>query len=554
MNDKLLSQDLNVVVTALSSAIAQDKMNDFKRQAGVGLNYYNYKHDILDNRIFYVDGNGLLKEDQYASNVKIPHPFFTELVDQKVQYLLSNPIEFETEDEKLKEYLEEYVDEDLQVVLQEVAQGASIKGSEFIYARTTSEDKLKFEVADSMQIIPVYNDDNDIAAIIRYYARGILKNNKLVMVTYAERWTDQDVTFFVTDDRGKFKLDPAQTPNPRPHVVAVSDDGEKKLGRSYGVIPFYKLMNNYNEMSDLAPIKALIDDYDLMNAFMSNNLQDFTEAIYVVKGFKGDSLDTLRQNIKAKKTVSLPIDGNFEARTFDVPVAARKVKLDLDKENIYKFGMGFDSAQVGDGNITNIVIKSRYALLDLKCNKAEVRLRAMLTWMLKMIVEDIKRRYGGAFDPKDIEVTITRETMVNETDIVTNANTEANTKSVMIQSIIASAPYIGDESTLRLICEQFDLDFNEVQALIEEQDYTSGLGEGTDPAEGELDQAVSSVSKTLNGAQITSMMSVVEQVKNGILTADQGIAILTGSLGIEMTQAKKVIGVAEEVAANEPTI
>ncbi len=52
--------------------------------------------------------------------------------------------------------------------------------------------------------------------------------------------------------------------------------------------------------------------------------------------------------------------------------------MEIDKENIYKFGMAFDSTQVGDGNITNIVIKARYTLLNMKANKTEARLRALL--------------------------------------------------------------------------------------------------------------------------------------------------------------------------------
>lgn len=487
--NELLSEDLSKVASALKSTINQDKMSEIKKQALIGQNYYDYRHDILDNRIFYVDDNGQLKEDKYASNVKIPHPFFTELVDQKVQYLLSNPIEIETEDTKLKEYLKEYLDEDLQVTLQELVQGAAIKGREYTYARTTSEDKLKFEVADSLKTIPVYDENNELLAIIRYYDRDVVKDGKIVKVTYAERWTDQDVAFFVTDNRGNFKPDESVEINPRPHVIAVAGDGST-LGRSYGSIPFYKLTNNYNEKSDLAPIKALIDDYDLMDAFLSNNLQDFTDAIYVVKGFPGDDLSKLRQNIKAKKTVGTSEAGGVDIKTIEIPYEARKVKLELDKENIYKFGMGFDSSQVGDGNITNIVIKSRYALLDLKCNKIEARLRAMITWMLKMILADIERRHGGSYDAGKIEVIITRETMVNETDIVNNAKTEAETKAAIIQAIIAASPYIGDESTLKLICEQFELDYDEVKLLVEEQDYTPGLNENTDPNEDDPDEDV----------------------------------------------------------------
>ena len=71
--------------------------------------------------------------------------------------------------------------------------------------------------------------------------------------------------------------------------------------------------------------------------------------------------------------------------------------------------------------------------------------------------------------------------MVNENDIVLNEKTEAEAKATRIQAILAAAPHIGDETTLKLICEEFELDFDEVKLLVEEQDYTSNIGAGTDP-------------------------------------------------------------------------
>lgn len=485
MNDGIMSTDLKVASQAIKKAITIDRDNPLKRKARIARKYYDYQHDILNHRIFYVDENDTLKEDKYASNVKIPHPFFTELVDQKVQYLLSNPIDVEVEDKKetegLKEALKEYYTEDLQVVMQEMIEGASIKSHEYLYARTTSEDILTFDSADSLMMIPVEDDDHETVAFIRYYERKTMKGTKEITITHAERWTREDVTYFVSDAKGNFDLDESKDLNPRPHVLAIDEENNSVLGRTYGTIPFYRLNNNSRGTTDLEPIKAIIDDYDLMNAFLSNNLHDFQDAIYVVKGFDGDDLSKLRQNIKAKKTVGTSEDGGLEIQTVNIPVEARKLKLEIDRENIYKFGMGFDSSQVGDGNITNVVIKSRYALLDLKCNKTEPRLRAMLAWMNRLIVDDINRRKGTSYNANDISVNITRETMVNENDIVLNEKTEAEAKATRIQAILAAAPHIGDETTLKLICEEFELDFDEVKLLVEEQDYTPNIGAGTDP-------------------------------------------------------------------------
>jgi len=473
MGNGLLSEDVKVIAENLRAAIDVDSKSKQKKHAREGVRYYEGKNDILNNRIFYIDDNGEWKEDRFASNVRIPHGFFTEIVDQKTQYLLSNPIEFEAcnDDETFQEYLDEYYDEDFQQFMQDILDGASQKGFEYAYARTTSEDKLTFQVADSIGVFPVYDDDNEIQRIVRYYLKPIIKNGEEVEIIKAEVWDDKQTWFFESEGETKaFAPDASQTLNPKAHIIAVNEEG-KQAERDYGQIPFYRLQNNKLERTDLHPIKDLIDDYDLMNAYLSNNLQDFTDAIYVVKGFMGDDLAKLRQNIKAKKTVGVSPEGSVDVKTIEIPVEGRMTKMNEDRQNIYKFGMAFDSAQIGDGNITNIVIKSRYSLLDLKANKAETRLRSLLKWINSMVVDDINRRYGTGYDPKDVEFEFKREIMVNENDLVKNEHVEAQTRQVVVETILAAAVKFDDETILKLLCEQFDIDWEDVQDLLNKNDF-----------------------------------------------------------------------------------
>lgn len=466
----LLSNTVSEIAAAIKPAIQEDRSSAYRKRAHEGVNYYNFRQDILNNRIFYVDDNGNLQEDKFASNVKIPHSFLNELIDQKTQYLLSNPVKVTSDDDALNEYLGEYYDDDMQLTLQELVEGASQKGFEYAYARTTSADKLAFQVADSMHVIPIYDDMNTVQRILRYYSQKIVENGTQHVLWFAELYDAEQVWFFTAKDSEAYALDNSQDMNPQPHVVAISDDNQE-LGRSYGVIPFYRLSNNKDERTDLEPIKALIDDYDLMDAFMSNNLQDFADAIYVVKGFQGDDLSTLRQNIKAKKTVGVGEGGDVSIQTINIPVEARKAKLDLDRENIYKFGFGFDSSQVGDGNVTNVVIKGRYTLLNMKANKMEVRLRAFMSWANKLIIDDINRRYGKSYDASQLSVEITREMLVNETDIVANEKTQAETRNVEMQTLLAVAPRLDDETVLKQIASEYDLDYEEIQKRLETQAY-----------------------------------------------------------------------------------
>ena len=76
-------------VEEIKRFIEEDNASMKKIYARKGQEYYEGDHDIKDFRLFYYNADGKLVEDKSRSNVKIPHPFFTELVDQATQYILS---------------------------------------------------------------------------------------------------------------------------------------------------------------------------------------------------------------------------------------------------------------------------------------------------------------------------------------------------------------------------------------------------------------------------------------------------------------------------------
>lgn len=478
-----LSDNPETLAAAIKQAVNSDRAAAYKDKMRQGVKYYKFKHDILNYRLFYVDNEGKVHEETARSNIKIPHPYLTELIDQKAQYLLSNPVEITTEQKGLQNYLDQYIDEDFQLMLQEAVEGASQKGYEFIFTKL-GEDRLSFAVSDSLKVIQIYDADNVLIAIIRYYDTDIYKDGKTVQVTRSELWDKEKVWYFVSegDYMQTFKLDPNVDVNPLFHDTRINPETKEALGRSLGAvlgkadfIPFLRLDNNKYQTTDLEPIKPLIDDYDLMACALSNNLQDFDQPFIAVKNFSGDNYEHMLNNLRSRGAVGTGENGGLEVHTVNIPVDARKQKLIVDKEGIYKFGMGFDSAQVGDGNVTNVVIQSRYTLLDLKCNKMEVRLRKLLKQMIELIVADINQRHGTSFDTSDIEISITRDTMIDETEVENREKTKAERRQLELETILEAAARLDDETVLKAICDLMELDFEEVQKLLDEQDYQDPL-------------------------------------------------------------------------------
>ena len=98
--------------------------------------------------------------------------------------------------------------------------------------------------------------------------------------------------------------------------------------------------------------------------------------------------------------------------------------------------MGFNSAQLGDGNITNVVIKSRYALLDLKCNKLEIRLKQFMRKLLKVVLAEINDENGTDYQQKDVYFAFDREVMTNAADNAQIELTDAQKQQVQINTLL----------------------------------------------------------------------------------------------------------------------
>lgn len=451
--------------------IDDDAMSEKKRLARIGQRYYEGEHDVLKYRLFYYNADGVLVEDKTRSNIKICHPFFTEHVDQLAAYIMSfeeNPIQAKDTADGLQDYLDLYFDDEFWAEIQELITGANAKGFEYLYGYKSAEDRLAFECADSLGVVEVRAKDTDDGCkyVIYWYIDRVEKGKKRIKRIQVH---DKDqIWFYVQEDDGAIVLDDNEPINPKPNIIWREAKTGDQYGGSLGFIPFWRLDNCRKQFSGLKPIKDLIDDYDLMECGLSNNLQDFDTPIHVVSGFQGDNLDELQQNLKTKKIIGVDDGGGLEIKTVDVPYQARKAKADEDEKNIYRFGMAFNSSQMGDGNITNVVIRSRYTLLDLKAGKLIKRLKRFLKGIICVVLDEINAQNGTDYQYSDVTVNFAPCIPTNEQENAQIAYTEAQTEQLRVNSILNAATVIGDEETLKAVCGILDLNFDALKGQLEQ--------------------------------------------------------------------------------------
>ena len=460
-------------VNEIKRLIDEDFISEKKRSARKGQAYYEGEHDIKSYRLFYYNSDGKLVEDRTRSNIKICHPYFTELVDQAVQYILSG------DEEIIKSKLPElqvelnkyfYDDESFIAELSELLTGCFSKGFEDMYAYKNAEDRTAFMCADSLGVVEVRAKDTDenCEYIIRYYVDRIDKDgDKIIKI---EVWDSTQVTYYVQEtENGEITKDTSEEINPRPHALYTK--GNKTYYKDFGFIPFFRLNNNRKQQSGLKSVKDLIDDYDLMASSLSNNLVDFDTPIHLVKGYQGDNLDELQQNIKTKKIVGVDSEGGLEVHTVDVPYQARLTKLELDEKNIYRFGMGLNTAGLKDTNATtNVAIKAAYSLLDLKCSKMIIRLKQFLRKIIKVVLQEINEVNNTDYQLKDIYFNFNPEVMSNAKENADIELVEAQRKQAEITTLLNVQTLFDNETLMQAICEILDIDYEEIKGKLPNPD------------------------------------------------------------------------------------
>lgn len=462
-----------LTIEEIKTFINADVGSFLKRKAEEGQRYYDGLHDILDYRMFYWNAEGNLAEDKTRSNAKIPHPFFTELVDQATQFVLSGSKDgiIMSDDEGLQKEFDLYFNKNkrFMVELSETITGMQAKGFDYMYAYKGKDDRLAFENADGLGVIEVegrFAEDGKDQRIYRYVDLIDKNGNVQWKILVVD---DENTYYYKQTDNGEIEKDDDADINPRPHAIYEKDG--KLYQKEFGFLPFFRLDNNKKRKGLLDAVKALIDDYDMMASGLTNNLIDFDVPLYAVKGFEGDNLDQLQQNLKTKKIVGMDEEGGIEVHTVDVPYEARVAKLELDEKNIYRFGFGLNMSGLKDtAATTNIAIKAAYSLLELRCNKIIDQLELFLQELVEVVLNEINEKQGKAYTIADVYFDFTPEIMSNAQENAQNELTEAQRKQTEITTLLNLAAQLDNETLMKLITEQLDIDYDEIKSKLPNPD------------------------------------------------------------------------------------
>lgn len=481
----------------IKKLIDNDYSSDKKRFARVGRRYYEGDHDIRRCRIFFIDKDGKVQEDTTKSNARICRPFFSEIADNAAHYSLSNKGAIvKSDDPELQNYLDVYFNDndDFRAELHELLVGRKVDGDAYFYAYKRRDGRTDFQYAESGGVVEVRRTETDDGCeyVIYWYVDRIGKDNK--KIKRIQVWDAKQVAFFTQVDDGLIVPDKDEKINPRPHAIYRKDGDDATYYEDYGEIPFYRIDNNKMRMSSIKRIKDHIDDYDLMNCGLTNSIQDAAEVVVVVRGFDGDDLDELMQNMRAKKAIGTPTpDSNVEYRTIDIPVEARKAKMEIDVNNIYCDGRSVNIEALKDTNATvSVAIKTAYFRMDMDADETETRLKQFMRKILVPVLDEINRVNETDYQQSDVYFDFSRSSITNEQEMAQINLLHAQTRQTEITTLLNISTKLDNETLMQLICEQLDIDYEEIKDKLPEPEdddpYSartalSALG-GMEPEEG----------------------------------------------------------------------
>lgn len=432
---------------------------DMVTRSMIAERYYKRKNDILSMPVKTDEE----KNPLHNADNRIAHNFHGLLVDQKAAYMFTAPPLFDIGNQSGNGRITEVLGDKWAKTCKKLCVNASNSGIAWLHFWKDKDNKFKYGVVDSKQVIPVWSSDLDetLLAVLRVYTQI----NEPTGETYTiyEYWTDTECQAFrkladTTIDEGlqsfvmfsNFLVDTESTQN------------TDTLSHDFKVVPFIPFFNNDLRTSDLEKIKSLIDTYDKTYSGFANDLEDIQEIIFVLSGYEGESLKDFLGNIKKYKSIKVSGDegGAVNTLTIDIPVEARDKLLTMTRKAIFEQGQGVDPDPQNFGNASGVALKYLYSLLELKAGLMETEFKLGFGTLIRAICKHLN------IECKQIIQTWTRTAIQN--DLEQSQICQNSLEVVSMRSIRKAHPLVEDIAAEE---KQIEKEQQEEEEKEEEKDY-----------------------------------------------------------------------------------
>ena len=402
-----------------------------------GEKYYKVENDILKREMIrYEDERPV--HDETKANHRLAHGFMHEMVEDKINYLLTKPYTMTCDDEAYLKVVETTLGKRFQKKLSQLGTETSNKGIAWLHNYIDANGQFKIMRIPSEQCIPewVDNDHEELQALIRYYDVEVYEGKTKKYITKIEYWTPDNVEYYVMQD-GQVIIDAEMYLDDENNY-----EGHFKVNNeahSWERVPFVPFKNNDYELPDLQFVKTLIDDYDLTRSDVSNLLDEIKDIIYALRGYGGENLSEFMRDLSYYKAVKLDDDGGIDKVEHTISIDAAEKHYQQLKRDVNAFGGGVDKDSDTIGNSpSGIALKFLFSGLDMKCNAMEDNFKwgfEQLLYFVNMYLQVTNQ----ATSDKEIQIVFNRDIAINESQAITDCQQSMGV--ISNQTIIENHPW-----------------------------------------------------------------------------------------------------------------
>lgn len=422
------------------SEISRFRASKEYKEKKTGMDYYVGEHDILKRKREVIGDDGHLHEVDNLPNSRLVDNQYRKMVTQKVNYLLGNPITFQTEKAEYLKSISNIFNKKFQKLMKNIGKDALNTAIGWLYVYYDEDGALSFKKFEPLECIPEWQDREHMVLdyVIRAYDVVHYKSTtETEIITMVEVYGFDGIDYYQTDSSLE-KLQPVE-----PYHTSYFTMGNESY--NWERIPIIPFKYNEEETPLIVSVKSLQDALNLILSNFDNDMDSIQGSIMVLINYDGQDLGQFRQNLATYRAVKVrSIDGiSGDLKTLQVEVNAENYRLivSLIKKAIIENAMGYDAKDdrlSGSPNQMNIL--SMYSDIDLDANGMESEFQASFEELLWFVDCHLANTGQGDYFNEPVEVIFDRDMMMNETEIIQNINASAEILSE--ETRLANHPWV----------------------------------------------------------------------------------------------------------------
>lgn len=458
----------------LKELISEFNMSETKKKMLEGERYARNQNDILKRKLNEYTifdqktQQNIVRQNLNKSDEHLPHGFYPKQINQKKNYVCGKPITIsynmpangekkdsaKNAEKKITNMVWNVLGYNFEKLIKNRLKEASNKGRAWVHPNYR-DGKLVFEKIPSEECIPIYDTETQtyLIGFIHFYTIQDLSGDKPEDRIYVEYWDSKEVVYYVetkVKDEVIFLEDVTRPRHGCHWYREIYDNALNNLKdiekHSWNRVPFIEIENNEEKMTDLEPIKPLIDAYDLINSNFVNTVEDLKEIVWLINGYGAENLLALIENLKVNGVARTnDTTGKIDAKLLPIPYEARQALLKGLKELIYEFGKAVDTSNkdlIGQAP-SGVSLEFLYTDLDMKADDAIGGLTSAIYEMLWYVLQDLKMqgKIPQEIDEFDFKIEFNKSRIFNEVEKV---NTLNNDNILSTKTKLEKHPYCDD--------------------------------------------------------------------------------------------------------------